>query len=298
MNYQTKSILLIAFNSFIIGFNKNFIYYKMDDNLNTLKENGINFIINNNKKITKLNSLNLEKLEEANNLNNENELNTKFLNRKREMIFIIIKKRYKPFLQKQNNKFNKKYFYRIHNRNYKDNILSKIQISYWNFLISFINEIIKKIIFEECYAAKNLDKICNMKKFLLNKIDYIFKTNIKKENINFAKSINIKDIISPSVEFCRKYHIKNRNLTIMANIDLINNTILTKILNSQYLSLFHYYYKSERIINLKEGDFQMILELDKNILLFDDLIAKYKSDEKYISNIQKFVKLNFLNNNK
>ena len=67
-------------------------------------------------------------------------------------------------------------------------------------------------------------------------------------------------------------------------------------MNSQYLSYFNLFYKSERNIKIKEGDLQINLELDKSILLFDDLITKYKNDENYIFNIQKFVKLTFLKN--
>ena len=101
--------------------------------------------------------------------------------------------------------------YRKHDRNEKDNILTKIQIHYRNFLISFINEIIIIIIIKEYYNSKDLAKIKHLKEYLFNNIDQHFKSNIKKEFMKFAESNKIKDIISPSVTKCKKYNIENKN---------------------------------------------------------------------------------------
>ena len=70
--------------------------------------------------------------------------------------------------------------YRKHDRNEKDNIIKKIQIQYRNFLLSFTNDIIKKIMVEEFYNNKKLDKIINIKEYLFNNIEHHFKSNTKK----------------------------------------------------------------------------------------------------------------------
>ena len=138
----------------------------------------------------------------------------KNLDKKQKTIFKTKKKKYISKFRSKIYKL-KKSFNKIHNRNYKDNILSKIQIHYRNFLVSFINEFIKKVLLEECYATKNLGKILNMNNYLFNKIAYVLKADIKKENMKIAESIRIKDIFSPFVEYCKKYQTKNRNLKIM-----------------------------------------------------------------------------------
>lgn len=46
--------------------------------------------------------------------------------------------------------------------------------------------------------------------------------------MTIVESIKIKDIISPSIELCRKLNIKNKNIKIMENINSINNTIIKK----------------------------------------------------------------------
>ena len=289
LNYYSKIIKIKSLNSFKYDFHKFLIEYKMEVIYDKENDNCINFINSNNLKVPQINNIQLgEFIDDIH--NDKNRLITQFLNKKKKMIFITNGRKHTPNFQKQNNK--------IHNRNYKDNILKKIQIYYWNFLVSFINEIIKKVLLEECYITKDISKILNMNKYLFNKIDYAFKSNIKRENMNFAESIKIRDLISPSVEFCKKYNIKNTNLKIMNNINLINSLIINKILNSQYLSYFNLYYKSERNIKIEDEGFQINLDLDKRVLLFDDLIAKYKNDEKYTSNIHKFAQLSFLKNKK
>lgn len=151
-----------------------------------------------------------------------------------------------------------------------------------------------KIIIEECYKFQNLDKIIHLKEYLFHKINYHFKSNIKKEYMKLAESTKIKEIISPSLDLYENINYENKNLLIMKKIESLNNPILNKILNSDYLYFFDIYYSSKRTINLIEGEFSIDLDLDKNIKLFNDLIEKNKNDDKYIYNLKKFAALNFL----
>lgn len=222
-NFTSRVIKFNTLNSFECNLRKNYIENKMGNIQIQEKENCINFPdnkynyyeliswnINNNK-------IKTDKLKVQISHNNTNASQIQFLNKKKKMIFSIIKRENKAYDRNKNhiiiNKNNS--FDKIHSKNYKDNILSNIQIHYMNFLVSFLNELIKKVIFEECYISKNLDK-------------YIFKSNVKKENMTIVESIKIKDIISPSIELCRKLNIKNKNIKIMENINSINNTIIKK----------------------------------------------------------------------
>ena len=91
-------------------------------------------------------------------------------NKNKKLIFLVQKEINSGDTKKPKNDLNIRP-YKIHDKNEKDNIITKIQIHYRNFLIDFINEIISKILFEECYITKKLDKIIYLKEYLFNKID-------------------------------------------------------------------------------------------------------------------------------
>ena len=214
----------------------------------------------------------------------------------KKLIFLVHKRKHSEDDTIEKNNQKKKPLYKKHDKYEKDNILSKIQIHYKNFLKSFINEIIKKIILEESYISKNLYKIIHLNEYLFNNIDHKFKSNIKKEIMKMTETIKIKDIMSPSEDFCKKYNIENRNSYIMRNIELMKNPILNKILNCDYLYFFNLYYESKRNINLKEGDANFNFDLNQNIEFFNDLINKEKNDNKYISKLKKVAISNFAKN--
>ena len=97
---------------------------------------------------------------------------------------------------------------------------------------------------EEFYNNKKLDKIINIKEYLFNNIDHHFKSNTKKEDMQLAESMKIKDILSPSISLCKRFNIINKNINIMRKIEELNNPILNVILNSEYLYYFAFHYKS------------------------------------------------------
>ena len=246
----------------------------------------------------KVNDFNSDLLKEKRIISLNTDSTNKWLNKKnkRKLIFLVHKRLHSLKIKGKNINLDKTTIYRKHDKNEKDNIITKIQIHYRNFLVEFTNEVIKKIILEECYILKTLDKIGHLKDYLFKKIDHRFKSNTKKDIMKFVESIKIKDIISPSVTLCKKYKIQNRNQQIMQKIESLNNPILNKILNSEYLHYFDLFYNNQRKIILKEGSSSIDLELNRNIKLFDFLIEKHKNDEKYISNLKKCAILNFCKN--
>ena len=63
----------------------------------------------------------------------------------KKLIFLVHKRSHSNDKLESNNDSNKSVIYRKHDRNEKDNILTKIQIHYRNFLVEFINIVIIKI---------------------------------------------------------------------------------------------------------------------------------------------------------
>lgn len=237
---------------------------------------------------------------ESNSNNNiiikEDKIKDENKNKNKKLIFLVQKEFNSDDIKKSKNDLNIK-SYKVHDKNEKDNIITKIQIHYRNFLIDFINEIISKILFEECYITKKLDKIIYLKEYLFNKIDSSFKSNTKKEIMEFTETIKIKELISPSITLCNKFKIKNKNQSIMEKIESLNNPILNLILDKKYLDFFELYYNSQRKLNFKGGEYNIDIELSHNVKLFDDLIKNAKDDEIYISKLKKFALLSFYKNN-
>ena len=188
----------------------------------------------------------------------------------------------------------KKAVYKKHDKMEKDNIVRKIQVHYCNFLINFINEITQKIIIDESYKTENAEEIIHMKDYLLNNIDYKFKSNIKKDFMSETENMAIKDIISPNKQFCKIHSITNKNEQIMKRIEIKNNPILNKILNQKYLYYFKtVYYPSKRNMILNEEKESLIINLSNNTKLFKDLVLKNKENINYILKLKRVVMQNF-----
>jgi hypothetical protein len=269
------------------------IIKKEEDIKNAKKSEKNKFQMCNDNKYLSINEI----LKEQNITNfNDSTFNENINYKNRNLIFLVHKRSHSNDKLESNNDSNKSVIYRKHDRNEKDNILTKIQIHYRNFLISFINEIIIIIIVNEYYNSRDIEKIKHLKEYLFNNTDQHFKSNIKKEFMKFAESNKIKDIISPSVTKCKKYNIENKNQKIMENVISLNNQILNNILNSEYLDYFDLYYNNKRNLILSGENLNLNLELSNNIKLFNDLANKYLDDEKYISNLKKFAELIFLKN--
>ena len=141
-------------------------------------------------------SISCNKLLKKQNVINNNYLtfDSNSYSKNKKLIFLVHKRSHSNDKFESNNDSNKSVIYRKHDRNEKDNILTKIQIHYRNFLVSFINETIIKIIINEYYNSKDLEKIKHIKEYLFNNIDQHFKSNIKKEYMIFAESNKIKDL--------------------------------------------------------------------------------------------------------
>ena len=139
-----------------------------------------------------------------------------------------------------------------------DNVLTKIQVHFFTYLINITNDIIKS------GFGKNDD---------FQQIKYDDKKNIKLDNIKKLKNSKIKDILQMKISSkCRKYdenYNKNNYIKILETIS--NDTSLnwiTDFFHMNYLDLFEKYYNNENSFFGKE------INISKETKSFNDLLKK------------------------
>ena len=139
-----------------------------------------------------------------------------------------------------------------------DNVLTKIQVHFFTYLINITNDIIKS------GFGKNDD---------FQQIKYDDKKNIKLDNIKKLKNSKIKDILQMKISSkCRKYdenYNKNNYIKILETIN--NDTSLnwiTDFFHMNYLDLFEKYYNNDNSFFGKE------INISKETKSFNDLLKK------------------------
>ena len=141
-----------------------------------------------------------------------------------------------------------------------DNILSKIQIHFINFIINFSNDYI--------YAIKKTNQ-CSFKN-----INSSFKAKISKRHFEKTKNLTIKQILE-SVDISIKYKTCNKDINKDTLQKLDNDPRFQKLFDMKFLDLFHYYYNNGQ--PLKEICSSGIkIDLSKKTKTFYDLLEKYK----------------------
>ena len=185
-------------------------------------------------------------------LNNKNNSSTK-----KFQLFLIRNKRGRTKVNKKNSTKN-------HGKFDQDNIIRKIQVSYMNFLIDFINEIIKVI---------GLNKI----KFI--PLDYSYKTNVNKKHRKKLENETIEDVLKNKISAKYSTFDKNINIINCEKIKKENINILLNILNQKAFFFFDkIYYKNIKKFNLKEfGLNDLEIQLPDKIELFQDLLIRNKN---------------------
>ena len=188
---------------------------------------------------------------------------------------------------KQKIELNKKRKEKTHNKNGKDNIIRKIQTSYFNFMIDFINIIID--------LFKSKIKLYPKKKFIY--IDYDIKRSVNK--------IQRKKILTNSIEEMIKNNNiskKNSKSSLTSNKDLYNEIKkygipeIVQIFKKKFIFLFDIYHKSIRKFNLKEIDENLpnlTIKIPENVELYQDLLDKNNGEanfEEYKALMEDYVK--------
>jgi hypothetical protein len=200
------------------------------------------------------------------------------LSQKKLFLIVTSKKRGRKIDKKNNGKEHGKYD--------EDNIVRKIQVSYINFIIDLINEVLKGI------GRKDLSLI---------PLDYLFKRVVNKRQRDFLKSHTVEEVIQSKTS--PKYKTKNENVNkeICEKIKKEKIYIMSIILKTNFFFFFDkIYYRKARRINLKDfGLVDLEINLD-NLELYEDLLLKNKKDihfEKYRKKIDFCAKKYFLPKN-
>lgn len=193
-----------------------------------------------------------------------------------------LRKKKKPGKEKTILSDKKPYF---HTKNKFDNMLTKIQVGYVNFLHDFMNMIII-----EKHGRKDL---------AFKLIDSSIKKNNKIEFRKKLKEGKIIDVLRNKIS--RKYTTLNENHNSEVYKELEKNDfedVLT-ILEQNFLFFFEsVYYNNLRKFNLKDfGLMDLEIELPKKIKLYEDLLLKNRRDknfEEYKNKMDKCIKWHFL----
>ena len=171
--------------------------------------------------------------------------------------------------KKQNTKYK-----REHTRDSPDNILRKIQVHFINFIVYFLNVILKNFNFKQ--------------KFM--KLDYEFKKGIKKEILNILKSKNLAELISQ--EISNKYKTKNKKYNKNIYDEIKNFKVINEILSINYLDFFkNIYFQNKKYIDLREFGLDKKIKITDDSKMFKGLTNKNKEDKRKIYQI---IKINYL----
>ena len=187
----------------------------------------------------------------------------KYRGRKRKRI-IPLKLHFEPF---------------FHNKYVCDNLLRKVQVHYMNFIIDYSNSILKK------YGYKKED--------FFVAIDYKFKRNVKKDNVNLLKESDIGYVLCQNI--CSKFKNKENSNNIKIFQKVTKNEIIKYLLSENYLQLFkNVYHKNERIFSFKIRDYSDIIDLTST-KMFEDLLKKKGNEKKdYREKLKEIVYINYI----
>ena len=163
----------------------------------------------------------------------------------------IIKKKRGPIKIKESKKA-------VHNDWSNDNITSKIQIHYLNFIISFL---------KDCVFS-----FFGKKKFIFKNIDYKEKSKVTKAHLEKMKHSTILDILK-NIDISNKYKHYDKNINRVNMQALIKYSWFRKILEMKYLELFLYYYNDEQPL--------------KELILFDEKVISSEKTKSFYDLLQK-----------
>ena len=165
-----------------------------------------------------------------------------------------------------------------------DNLVTKIQVHFMDFLVDLLNEILTNLGYNE----------------KLFKLSYKYKKRTTKKDLQRLFSSSIGDILSNPIS--QKYSLQKSDINRVIICKIMNkDLIIKKILLENYLNIFKkIYYKNNRTINLNEYGLDEIIILPDHIKMYKDLLKKNynkynnKDCDEYNKRMNEFVLRNFL----
>ena len=156
-----------------------------------------------------------------------------------------------------------------------DNILSKIQTHFLNFVIFFIND---------CILSFPL-----YKKIIFLKFEYKKKSKVSSKYFNKLKNSSIRDLLE-NVDISDKYKRYDKDIN-KKNLENLNDHWFKKFFEIKYLDLFSLYYNDGN--PLKElSFFGKTIAFSKKTKPFYELLQKYEDSKEDIITITKMFYFN------
>ena len=158
---------------------------------------------------------------------------------------------------------------KVHGAGDRDNIISKIQTHYLNFVINFLNDSIK-----EFYKNKRI----NFKKF-----NHADKSNSTYEHVNALKNCTINNLLE-NLKISNKYKKFDEDFNKKNKEKLIQNSWFQKLFEMKYTTLFTYYFNDNKPLN-------EIILFEKKIILTSKTKSFYDLTEKNKEYKNEFIEL-------
>ena len=157
---------------------------------------------------------------------------------------------------------------KTHTNTREDNLLTKIQIHFFNFVINFCNDALK----EECP---------NSKAFFKN-INYKSKKNVKYSYTSSLKEASIKYLLKMDISIKHKKCGSSYNKDLLEKIES-SSPSLSKLFEMKYLELFEKYYNKGNPLNeIVYGNKIINLSEKTKSKVFFNLIDKNKNLKKHL----------------
>jgi len=183
-----------------------------------------------------------------------------------------------------------------HDKFDKDNIKRFTQVSYFTFLVDFINLIIRTLFIKENGFDSDFQNKEINDKYQFKSIKYELKKVITNEAFNILKSKNLKEIFTKNTSKRNKYY---KNDVVYDNVLKINNKI-EKILEQKYLEFFPIFYRNNNFINLVKYELNIDISLE-NIKRYEFFktkalknISEPEEQDRYIKRLEESIRDNFM----
>ena len=215
-------------------------------------------------------------------------ISSKSTNRKSDEEAKKIEKSDKTLLNKKRKK--------PHDKFDKDNIKRFTQVSYFTFLVDFINLIIRTLFIKENGFDSDFQNKEINDNYQFKPIRYELKKVITNEAFNILKSKNLKEIFTKNTSNRNKYY---KNDAVYDNVLKINNKI-EKILEQKYLEFFPIFYRNNNFINLIKYELNIDISLE-NIKRYEFFktkalknISEPEEQVRYIQRLEESIRDNFM----
>ena len=149
---------------------------------------------------------------------------------------------------------------KCHRKSDFDNIVTKIQVHYINFLINVSNDVLRTI--------------CNNNYLLFKQINYTFKKKISYEHINNLKQLPIKELLKENIS--EKYKKPHKSNYEIYSLFASQYKFIENFFNMSYLALFKIYYNNCKPLKKIVFEGKEIL-LSRNTKDFYSLLRKERT---------------------